>query len=762
LPPLLWNIAAAMPGRPLLVALLAFASAPPALAAVLVRQPATARGAVEASEKLEPKATPHGKVVELLKDLIKKVEEEGKRDAAAYDKYACFCKEQADQKLYQNDTSTKKVEGLSAEIGELDADIAALAGEISELSGTIAAREAKIAERTEAREAEHQRHLEKSADIVSAIDACSRAIEALKESKSAMEGKAELEALAQVRQAASRVSAFVSLTALQASSLDTLAEKGGQPGQAYTSSYHSNEIIETLEGLKDAFIDQKNSQDKDEFEANKIFEQERLGLQNDAKFAQMDKDQKEEVSSKKAAQLAEATKERDLEESSRVSDMEFLSVLTTECQEKAEVWHQNSDTRAGELKALQEAIDVIEGRFVQKGETSPRAKTARPEDRGRQDAEGREYERTRGPEEQKTMGPGGQRTRGPGSQQTRGPPAFLQLLRGRGGEAHQREKLLKFLDGAAKRLKSPVLMMAALKARAAKEDHFVKVRGLLKDLIKRLGEQALAESSHKEFCDQRAKAAVSDRDDAQSTKEENDKQISIEDTQVKTLTDDIAKLSAEIAGNSKGLLEATELREGEKANNDQVVADSQLSMERIEQAIEILHKFYDNALVQKGVRKFVPKESDREGNTVGDLAPDDAFHEEYHGQQDASKGIFGLLEVLKSDFEKQVSATQDSEETAQGEFDTFKTANEKDTGNKDESKDTKDTMVTESKEELIDLIGSRKEAVASYDIAVEELQKVRNMCVDTDETYEERTANREQEIEALRQAHDILEDWQSQ
>jgi len=342
------------------------------------------------------------------------------------------------------------------------------------------------------------------------------------------------------------------------------------------------------------------------------------------------------------------------------------------------------------------------------------------------------------------------------------PPALLQLLRGGGGEGRQREKLLQILDGAAKRLKSPVLMMAALKARAAKEDHFVKVRGLIKDLIKRLEDETLAESSHKEFCDQQASQAVSDRDDAQSTKEEKDKKISIEETQVKSLTNEIAKLSAEISGNRKALLEATELREAEKANNEQVSADSQLSMERIDQAIEILHKFYDNALVQKKVGKFVPRDSDREGNTVGDLAPDDAFHEEYHGQQAASKGIFGLLEVLKSDFQKQISATQDSEEAAQGEFDTFKKENEKDTGNKEGSKDTKDTMVTDSKEELLDLTDSRKEAAASYDIAVEKLGKVRNMCVDKDETYEERTAKREQEIEALKQAHAVLEDWGSQ
>jgi len=54
------------------------------------------------------KVTPIEKVIELLKNLQAETEEQSKVEAKAYDKYACFCKEQADEKLYMIEKSTKK------------------------------------------------------------------------------------------------------------------------------------------------------------------------------------------------------------------------------------------------------------------------------------------------------------------------------------------------------------------------------------------------------------------------------------------------------------------------------------------------------------------------------------------------------------------------------------------------------------------------------------------------------------------------------
>merc|ERR1719379_569985 len=74
--------------------------------------------------------TPVEKVIELLKSLEVQIEEEGKTEAADYDKFACFCKEQADGKLYAIEKSTKKIEKLQAEIAELESQIAGLEDQI--------------------------------------------------------------------------------------------------------------------------------------------------------------------------------------------------------------------------------------------------------------------------------------------------------------------------------------------------------------------------------------------------------------------------------------------------------------------------------------------------------------------------------------------------------------------------------------------------------------------------------------------------------
>merc|ERR1719454_1430988 len=129
------------------------------------------------------KVTPMEQVVKLLKDLSAKVAAEGQEDAASYDKYACFCHDQASDKLYAIEKSKAKIKDLEAQIKKLDADIAELNEEIKKLSKKISALEDEIKEKTEIRDKEHALYLAKAKDMDEAIAACGAAIEALKESK---------------------------------------------------------------------------------------------------------------------------------------------------------------------------------------------------------------------------------------------------------------------------------------------------------------------------------------------------------------------------------------------------------------------------------------------------------------------------------------------------------------------------------------------------------------------------------------------------
>merc|ERR1719199_704791 len=134
------------------------------------------------------KVTPMEKVIGLLKDLSAKVAAEGKKEAAAYDKYACFCKEQADEKLYAIEKSEAKIADLKAEIKKLDSEIAELNSDISDLSKKISKLENEIEKKTKKREKEHAVYQVKATDLNEAIAACGAAIDALKDSKAEMQG----------------------------------------------------------------------------------------------------------------------------------------------------------------------------------------------------------------------------------------------------------------------------------------------------------------------------------------------------------------------------------------------------------------------------------------------------------------------------------------------------------------------------------------------------------------------------------------------
>jgi len=675
----------------------------------------------------EQKITPVESVINLLEKLEKQTMEEGKAEAEGYDKYSCFCKEQADEKLYSITKKTKKIAFLSDQISALTGALAVLNNDIAELNTKIAALQKTCETEQQARDAKFNTYVVRRDDLGDAVKECDTAIELLK--------------------------GGAAPTLLQEKISTLLAKAGQAPGVAKGFEFHSDEIVELMMDTEKKFIVNKNDNDADEEESKHTFNMAQAArfnqikaLQASLKTAEAEAGQKEDEKG-----LAESEKSKTTEDMN--SDQAFMDDLTEQCQDKAAAWDKRSKTRSAELTAIADALATLKSEVSGNynankklvGLVSSHSQVAKDAGHGHwewvSDESSSQDRNEDGDEELQAS-------------DTDANLMFLQksALRGRRGVVVK--KVMNYLRSQAKQLKSDD--MSALMIRI-KEDHFVKVRGLIKDLMSKLKADAAAEADQKSWCDTQMKQATKSRDDNQNSREADIAAKSTAEAKIAKLEEEIADLLAEIADLKKGLNEATELRVKENAENTKTQSDATAGLAGVTQAMKILHEFYSNALVQTGVN-YKPPKSDASGATVGDLAPE-AFSGDFKGNQAAAVGIIGQLDVIKSDFEANIEATKKAETDAESAFQTYKTETETDISTKEGSVATKEGQVATTKGDLADYKDDLMMHSTLKADALTELAKLKPACVDTGSNYWEKVNRREQEISALKNAYVIFEEF---
>merc|ERR1719297_351368 len=279
-------------------------------------------------------------------------------------------------------------------------------------------------------------------------------------------------------------------------------------------------------------------------------------------------------------------------------------------------------------------------------------------------------------------------------------------------------------------------------------DPFTKVKKLIQQLIERLLAEATAEATKKGFCDTELGKARKDRD----FRYQDVKSLSVELGSLEAKRDElkaeIAQLTEDIEALEKALKEATELRKKEKAENLQTIKDASSGLEAVTEAIAILSAFYKQAAKATVLAQASPVDEDTQGP---------GFEGAYKGKQEASTGIIGMLEVIKSDFDRTVRHTTHAEAQAHADHVMFDRESKTDLSGKETKKELNEedlaTTLTTIEQKMTDL----QTAQDLLDSALKVVEAHKPTCIDTGMSYEERVAKREEEIEALKKALCILD-----
>merc|ERR1719235_1445232 len=405
---------------------------------------------------------------------------------------------------------------------------------------------------------------------------------------------------------------------------------------------------------------------------------------------------------KRLEDAATAKGDKEVTETSKAKDESVLSDTNAECKQTSDEYEKNQVVRAGEIKALTEAIKIMSsGDVTGMGEKHLPAALI----------------------------------------QTKA-TAWAQL---RSGRDYDRQRLVEFLQGRAQKLGSKYLALMATRAEA---DPFGKVKKMIKDLIVKLMEEANAEADQHAYCQTELATNKQTREIKSEEVEELTAELESQNALLEKLTTEITELSDEVAEIKSQQNKATGIRQEEKKTNAATVADAKVAQAAVEKATAVLKDFYSqhsasSALLQdnSGLKQ--------EMQQAASLEP-------YKGQQAGSGGIMGMLDVILSDFARLQTETEQAENSAASTYEAFMNESNEDVAVKETEIEHKSNKKDTCTETIADLDKNLKLTQTELDKALEYYDKLKAECVDTQVSYEERVRMREEEIQSLQEALKVL------
>jgi len=675
------------------------------------------------------RVAPVEKVLTLLTDLKTEVENEGKTEATNYDAYACFCQSTTTEKSTSITAGRDAIDGLSAAIAEDTADKAMKSTELGERKTKQEELNTELAE-TRSRYAKEKSEYESTeVDLRKAVQSLDKAITSMSASKP---GALLLEVRKSVQE-----------SLVLADGLNLIAESKRKAVTAFFQTkegvdpsdpeykYHSQGIIDTLSDLLKDFTAEKMTLDTEWAATTKTFNDTVVDLNGQIDANKIAMDQLEADIERLTGKIATDRGTLVTTEGVLKDDQLYLKDLTVQCEARANDWDQRASMRRDELAALVGALEVLTEKVKEADAVNQRALLQVPEAPARKVSIAPHSESVAFVQEVATIN------------------QAKALLRGtRSGLSTQarQARVVDVLKKEGHRLSSPILSTLAMKVAA---DPFTKIKGLIQKLIERLLAESEAEATKKGFCDTELAKANTDRDFRM--KDAQDLNLDLEALEIKKsdLEAEIALLKDEISTLTTNLDTAKTLREEERDDNIATIGTAKGGFKAVTEAIAILKVFYKTAERRAGaLLQYSPVDE----NTSGP-----GFAGKYAGKQEASKGILGMLEVIRTDFDRTLRTTEAAEKKAHEEFTEFDRTSRSDIAGKttkqlldEEDLETTDNTITEKMADL-------QTAVDLLDSALQRIEELKGTCIDTGMSFEERVSKRKAEMEALRTALCILD-----
>jgi len=674
--------------------------------------------------------SPISRVVELLKGLAEKVEDDMKNAENLYEDFVCWGKTIVSTKTETNEKAKSRIDSLESYVADLDAGRIELTTERVDLEKELATLNAEIETATALREKEKKDFEAASDEMESAIKALDDAIDVLKEAtKDHEEGSLlalrgtlnggfharveEASALAHAVDVGRRFLSEGDSLFLQRVLTGDVPDKDWKKlnrKATFKMSYkaRSFKIQGVLAKLLASF--KKSLKEAEEKEEEAVDTHKKLmkskgdlkGKAEDA-LSSMNVEGGARGLSKSQAQ----DEISDLKDQVK-NDEKFITETESALEKKKGEWKVRKELMVGEVAAINKAISILHSDDAR--------------DMFKKSFKSQGY-------------------------------SFLQLRNVGTGKASL-GSAVGILRTTASEAGDKRLLALAVRASMTAQGHFDKVISAIDDMIAKLKKEEETDLKNKEDCesdrmDDLREAAVTSREIDEATDE-----IDRLKTEIDEANDEIKEKETEIKTIKKELADAKKVRERETASWKKEDADDKAAAELVESAAEVLENFYK----ENNLNLMQQKHTEPPVVTAGEAPPPPpaTWEEPYGGATGESGGIVAILEMIENDITKDRKKAKQEEDDAQAEFDDF----EKDSNT--QIKDLEDAVTTLEKEvsDKEDTMASEQESRGdkknSLDSTMSKIKDALPGCDFVAVNFELRNKNRQIEIDGLDKAKAIL------
>jgi len=672
--------------------------------------------------------SPVTRVVQLLKDLLDKTEEEHKAEEDLYETFVCWATSIIGQKEASNAAASSRLETLKTYLADLEAGRIELTTERADLTKEIETLNADMELAKDMREKEKSDYEEAKEEMEKAIKALTSSIEVLKEAtkdhktgvllkmreRFSMTSGNRAAETAMLTHAAKLGERFLSrgdavfLRRILTGEVPTWDWKKLNRPATFKKSYkaRSFKIQDILAKLLETFTTNLEDATTKEKEAQAMFDKlmEAKGAELTAAEEALEKMEKENGA--RGMSKAETKEEIDMLTSQVEADTKYIKQVQDALAEKKAEWKERQALRMKEQEAISKAISILHSDDSR--------------DLFKKSFESQGY-------------------------------LFLQIKE----KDHRQQKkgALQVLHLAS--MAAGDGRLAEITSRLSAGGHFDEVIEAVDKMVAMLKDEEAEDLKHKETCEEDRAADTRSAIKFSRSMDENTEAINALNAEIEEIIQDYTEKEAEVKKMEEQIKEMTKIREDENREYLVAKADDEAASELVAQATGVLETFYkenDLMLTQKAVKQPFVSEAGK-----APPPPPTTWESPYQGKTDESTGIIAILGMIKEDIDKDLEKATTSEKEAVALFDET-------TGELQDNIQKAETLITELKktegekrQEVQEQIDDRSKTHELLQATMSKIKDAEPGCDYFTINFPLRSKDRQIEIDGLIKAKAILQ-----